>query len=335
MEHKISVVVPVYNVEKYLDRCVESILVQTFQDFELILVDDGSPDNCPQMCDNWAERDSRITVIHKENGGLPDARNYGINAACGEYITFVDSDDWVEKEFLETLYKGITENDADVVQCNYQHVYATRTERHYFEPKVIEDEQIKKLLLADMANDTLKHMSNSRCDKMYKTELVKKAINLCDVALSMGEDFLMNFAVFGYCKRIIVLDTPPLYNYYFNEASISSLYNPRHKYSKKAFYENLKRIAKTHNCYAENVDFLKNRRYSRYIYECAISTWSKDAKKKEIREIVSMLDRKLWLSSIKTLEVPAERICMILTYLGLTDLMLFLVDVMKKIKGIE
>ena len=260
MEHKISVVVPVYNVEKYLDRCVESILVQTFQDFELILVDDGSPDNCPQMCDNWAERDSRIRVIHKENGGLPDARNYGINAACGEYITFVDSDDWVEKEFLETLYQGMIQNNADVVQCNYQQVYGEKKIERCFAPRELDEEAIQDHLIVGMANDKLEIMSNTRWNKLYRAELVKKAINLCDVAISMGEDYLMNFAVFGYCKKIVILDTPPLYNYFFNEMSISSIYHPKNKYSKKAFYQNLKRIAQEHGCYAGNEDDLRNSR---------------------------------------------------------------------------
>ncbi|MCH5320896.1 MAG: glycosyltransferase, partial [Eubacterium sp.] len=93
---KVSIIVPVYNVEKYLNRCVESIVKQTYTNLEIILVDDGSPDNCPAMCDAWAERDSRIKVIHKENGGVSSARNIGIDNADGDYISFVDSDDYVE-----------------------------------------------------------------------------------------------------------------------------------------------------------------------------------------------------------------------------------------------
>lgn len=333
MEHKISVVVPVYNVEKYLDRCVESILVQTFQNFELILVDDGSPDNCPQMCDNWAERDSRIRVIHKENGGPQDAVRHGINAAEGKYIAFTDSDDWVEKGFLETLYVGITGSDADVVQCSYQRICGADTVVYRAIPRTLDEAYIQHSLLVNMANDKPNVMSNLRWDKLYKKDLLQKAIELCDVSIHMGEDFLMNFAVSGFCKKIVILDTPPLYNYFFNEASISSLYNPKHKYGKKAFYENLKQIAQKHGCYFDNEDFLRNRRYVRYIYECAISNWNRADKKKEIKKIVDMLDRKQWLSSVKTLKVPAERICIILTYFGMIDLMLFLIDVVKKIKG--
>ena len=104
----ISVIVPVYKVEKYLDRCVESIVNQTYKNLEIILVDDGSPDNCPAMCDAWAKKDSRIKVIHKENGGLSDARNAGMRLASGEYICFVDSDDWMDRNTEMTIDKIIS-----------------------------------------------------------------------------------------------------------------------------------------------------------------------------------------------------------------------------------
>lgn len=99
----VSVIVPVYKVEPYLDRCVASILAQTYPNLEVILVDDGSPDNCPALCDAWAQRDARIRVIHKKNGGLSDARNVGLDAASGAYISFVDSDDYIAENFIETL----------------------------------------------------------------------------------------------------------------------------------------------------------------------------------------------------------------------------------------
>ena len=114
---KISVIVPVYKVEKYLDRCVKSIIGQTYPDFELILVDDGSPDKCPQMCDEWAKKDKRIRVLHKENGGLSSARNAGLRVARGEYVHFIDSDDWIELDLYENilnLFKIYT--SAQIVQ---------------------------------------------------------------------------------------------------------------------------------------------------------------------------------------------------------------------------
>lgn len=115
---KISVIVPVYNVEKYLDRCVQSIVDQTYTNLEIILVDDGSPDNCPAMCDAWAEKDSRIKVIHKENGGGGAARNEGLKIAAGEYIAFVDSDDYISPRIYEYLI-GLFDEETDIAECGF------------------------------------------------------------------------------------------------------------------------------------------------------------------------------------------------------------------------
>lgn len=124
----ISVIIPVYNVEKYIFKCVSSVLNQTFQDFEIILVDDGSQDMSGWYCDNYAKRDDRIHVIHKENGGLSDARNVGIDAAHGEYYMFLDSDDWIDKDMLEILYKLAIDERADIVECSYRNVYNNHIE---------------------------------------------------------------------------------------------------------------------------------------------------------------------------------------------------------------
>lgn len=119
MTDLISVIVPVFKVENYLNRCVDSILNQTYTNFELILVDDGSPDRCGQICDDYANKDSRVKVIHKENGGLSDARNAGIDIAVGEYYTFVDSDDWAHTDYLSILYYLLKDTSADISVCSY------------------------------------------------------------------------------------------------------------------------------------------------------------------------------------------------------------------------
>lgn len=115
----ISVIVPVYKVEPYIHQCIDSILAQTYTDFELILVDDGSPDNCGLICDEYAKQDDRIRVIHQENRGLSAARNAGIDVAKGEYLTFIDSDDWITAHYLEKLYTAAINTDADIVCCDY------------------------------------------------------------------------------------------------------------------------------------------------------------------------------------------------------------------------
>lgn len=122
MNEVISVIVPIYNVEQYLDKCINSILNQTYKNIEVILVDDGSPDNCGRICDNYSKKDSRIKVIHKENGGLSDARNVGIDNANGKYICFVDSDDYIENRYIELLYKAIKENNVDIAQCGIKKI---------------------------------------------------------------------------------------------------------------------------------------------------------------------------------------------------------------------
>ncbi len=114
----ISIIVPVYKVEAYLGKCVDSILAQTWKDFELFLVDDGSPDDCGKICDDYAKRDSRVTVIHKENGGLSDARNAALDQIHGEYIAFIDSDDYVSPEHIETLYETLSSTDSDIAIAN-------------------------------------------------------------------------------------------------------------------------------------------------------------------------------------------------------------------------
>lgn len=119
----ISIIVPIYNVEKYLHKCVDSLIGQTLKDIEIILVDDGSTDKSGEICDEYRLKDNRIKVIHKKNGGLSDARNAGIDIAKGDYITFLDSDDWIELNMYEKLYKYIKQENADIAQCSYQEVY--------------------------------------------------------------------------------------------------------------------------------------------------------------------------------------------------------------------
>ena len=132
---KISIIVPIYNTEKYLNRCVDSILDQTFTDFECILVDDGSNDSCPHICDEYAKNDVRIKVIHKINGGQAEAKNMGIDIAVGEYIHCIDSDDWIHPQMLEILYRGIIKNNVLLSVCAYEEVQTYKNFKKIYEPK--------------------------------------------------------------------------------------------------------------------------------------------------------------------------------------------------------
>ena len=126
-EELISVILPIYNVEKYLEKCLKSVINQTYKNLEIILVDDGSKDNSPQICDEYAVKDKRIVVIHKSNGGLSDARNAGIEIAKGKYIALIDSDDYVEKDYVQFLYQLIKENNAEMSICSHTVLYTNRT----------------------------------------------------------------------------------------------------------------------------------------------------------------------------------------------------------------
>lgn len=149
---EVSIIVPVYKVEKYIYICIESILAQKFADFELILVDDGSPDKCPIICDEYAARDSRIKVIHKENGGQSDARNKALDIAKGKYIAFVDSDDYITENMISKILQQMKENDCEIGFCDYMKVEGKKLlpEKSQIEPGVFSKEEAMKLIIGDI-----------------------------------------------------------------------------------------------------------------------------------------------------------------------------------------
>lgn len=212
---EISIIVPVYKVEKYLDRCIESIRKQTFKDFEVILVDDGSPDRCPELCDAWSRRDSRIRVIHKENGGLSSARNAGLEAARGSYIGFVDSDDWVAEDIYELLYGLMAESDADYASVG---MCITKTER---QNKLQPDPQKRVLLQNELFMDFFR-VSDSEihycvCDKLFKRKVLDK-VRFWEGMRFEDIDFIFN--VLQNSKKG-VYSNQVKYFWFYNENSIT------------------------------------------------------------------------------------------------------------------
>lgn len=176
---KISVIVPVYGVEKYLNRCVESIVNQTYKNLEIILVDDGSPDKCPQLCDEWANRDDRIKVIHKLNGGVSSARNEGIRIATGEFLTFIDSDDYVMPEFSDVI-KFLKNNDILCVPYyELRNGKISRIERIGLRNKYVENIDKKRRLLINY---------NMVCNKIYRYNWLKNNCLKFDTKLKIAED---------------------------------------------------------------------------------------------------------------------------------------------------
>ena len=209
MQPLISVIIPVYNVEKYLNKCVDSIVNQTYKNLEIILVDDGSPDNCPQMCDDWSEKDGRIRVIHKMNGGLSSARNAGIDIMQGQYVMFIDSDDYIELNAVEIMLSNIDKYSCDVCICNNSHV-----DKDY---NIIDINDNKNAVLKDetvMQEFHRKELFDPICatNKMYKTSVIEKAHIRFDESVKWGECHLFNYQYFKLIKSAVSIDNV-LYNY--------------------------------------------------------------------------------------------------------------------------
>jgi glycosyltransferase involved in cell wall biosynthesis len=203
----ISVIIPIYNVAQYLSQCIDSVLAQTYKDLEIILVDDGSTDDCPGMCDDYQKKDTRIRVIHKQNGGLSDARNAGMRIATGEWTLFVDSDDWLDREAITKLYRFAIDNDCDVVQGNMYYVYDDhllyRQAKRHEQKKIVLSryETMRELII----NDRVK---NFAWGKLYKTNIIK------DLAFPVGkyfEDSFWQHLVIDRVERYGIIDEPLCY----------------------------------------------------------------------------------------------------------------------------
>lgn len=221
MNPLISVIVPIYNVEKYLARCVDSIVNQTYKNLEIILIDDGSPDRCPQMCDDYAEKDSRIKVVHKKNGGLSDARNAGMAVATGEYISFIDSDDYVSDDFFECLLDVMNKENSDIVECSVVKFYEDNRFDEFSDDlsvKTYDTQDAMSALIAE--NPFHQHVWN----KLYKTELVK------DIPYAVGklnEDEFWTYQVFGRANKVSKLNKTMYYYFQRNSSIMGVGYNIR------------------------------------------------------------------------------------------------------------
>lgn len=211
----ISVIVPVYKVEKYLNKCIESIVNQSYRHLEIILVDDGSPDNCPKICDVWAEKDKRIKVIHKCNEGLSSARLTGIQVATGEYVQFVDSDDYLEQGACELLINDLINNNADLCVANIKYINFN-----------LKQPRLKSFITTrqDFAIETLysQGLFNFAWNKLFKRSLLPHEPIIVE---KYGEDFWFNCEYLKNCKKIVYNETP-IYNYVAIPNSIVHCYSP-------------------------------------------------------------------------------------------------------------
>lgn len=209
---KISIIIPVYNVEPYLRRCLNSIIGQTYKNLEIILVDDGSTDGSGVICDEYRKKDPRFIVIHQENGGVSSARNAGLNAATGEWIGFVDGDDWVEPDMYAYLLELVERNGADVAQCGlFFDEGAVSIEMFCAETECILSSDAEQLNLRD-----LEKLGNSTCNKLYRKDVLRDLVY--DLACPMGEDLLFNLQMIQRSASI-VLGAEAKYHYIQHSAS--------------------------------------------------------------------------------------------------------------------
>lgn len=223
LEPLISIIVPVYNVEQYLKRCIDSLIYQTYQNIEILLIDDGSPDCCGEICDEYARMDNRIVVVHKPNGGLSDARNKGLDIAKGEYVMFVDSDDWIELNTCQELVRIAVEEDADLISFGVKNVYDNGVVEEC--PVSLKGAQSTKECIKALIYKIKEYgVFNFACNKIFHKSL------LCNFNFTTGrlaEDQGTTYKLFHIAKNPYICDKF-YYNYYQRVGSIShNQYYPR------------------------------------------------------------------------------------------------------------
>ncbi len=241
MQPSISIIVPVFNTERFLERCIESLLKQTIEDLEIILVDDGSEDKSSQICDEYLKKDRRIKVIHKKNEGLGLARNSGMKIARGEYITFVDSDDYVEKNIYQLMLKKIKKTDSDTCFCYFS--------RKNNANKIIDDTLQDNYLLFENVNNFILDMVGappnnykdtifdmSVCKGLFSNEIIKKHnIQFVSERKLICEDLIFEIDYLKYSKRVCI-EKKPLYIYCENDGSLTHKYYSNRLSKEKELY---------------------------------------------------------------------------------------------------
>lgn len=235
---KISIIVPIYKIERYLRQCIDSILAQTFTDFELLLIDDGSPDGCPAICDEYTKKDARIRVFHKPNGGLTSARNYGLDNAKGDWIMHIDGDDWIEPTYIEELYDTAIKNDADIAICGFRFAYEDGS--FVIEHPTVWDDNRSTSLNRYIASVWTTAWGSIHKSSLYHNNGVRSPKNI-----TYCEDFHLMARICYFADKVVSIDRP-LYNYRQQSSSIM------HSLNDKTWRDEL-------TSYKEIIDFFRNK----------------------------------------------------------------------------
>lgn len=299
---EISIIVPVYKAQKGLDRCVRSILNQTFTDFELILVDDGSPDRCPQMCDEWAKKDSRIKVFHKANGGASSARNLGLLHAGGRYVGFVDSDDWIEPNMYEELHALVVKNDVDMV------ISAMKSGQHTSEEKAYLWDQKKMLDHFFRLNG--ERNTHSICNRLIRKEAIK---GFSFIEGKMNEDAHACYCFSTLCKSAVYTSTC-YYHYTHNLQGVTHSAFTKKKLDLLYIWDEVARLVNHLTPeYAEAARLNKERAYFTLLAKMHIDGYNKsDAELCEIKTMLKKSVRKYFFDLIKIKMSVSRKILLIL-----------------------
>ena len=228
---KFSIIIPIYKVEQFLIKCIESVVNQTYQNIEIILVDDGSPDNCPKMCDEWADKDNRVKVIHKKNEGLIAARKSGLRVATGDYVCFVDGDDWIEPNMYEMVAAEVEKHHPDCVITQFYYSYPDREEKSaynlsksFYTRETLEQDVFPTMLF----KDRFYQFGIYPCcwTKVFKKELLEKHIYDVDNRIRLGEDIAFTYPCLMECQSVAFIDAA-LYHYRQNPESMTASYDQK------------------------------------------------------------------------------------------------------------
>lgn len=230
----ISIIIPVYNIDnEYLTQCMESVLIQKGADFEVIMVDDGSTNGCSEWCDDWAGKDSRIRVIHKENGGVSSARNTGIKESKGEYLIFLDPDDWWEPDLVEKTYEAVSKNNCDLLFFGLHEEYPNRSKSRTCFESTGDYHQVDELLrrsimigLVDYSERKIPAIFGGCCNSMIRREMVVSKDIFFPEDMFYGEDLIFIFSLLAIACKVGILDLE-LYHYRYNYTSITKRFVPQ------------------------------------------------------------------------------------------------------------
>ena len=234
-EYKISIVVPVYNNEKYLEHCVDTLINQSYRNLEIILVNDGSTDNSGNLCDEYGAGDDRVRVIHKENGGLISAWKRGVEESTGEYVSFVDSDDWIGLDMLETMVQQLTGNAQEIIASDYVIEYENGNKQYMWQslaPGIYTGDILKREVVPQLLGNESRKVNFSRCMKLISRKLILDNAHYCDSRIRMGEDITIMLPALMDCKRLVIMNHKAWYHYYYSTASMV------HKYD-QGMYKNM------------------------------------------------------------------------------------------------